>query len=90
MTMENGRVSTDTPVRVKFSHGPGITMRIKHEASQFEFQFVRQVEIETEEACGQPVKKTGRKKGTSLAYEVKGSSSQDNEDVADKLDGDLA
>ena len=79
----------DTPVRVKFSCGPGVTMRIKHEACQFEFTFVKQVEVQTEEARGQPVKKTGNKRGTSLTYESRESYSPDIEDVADKADSDL-
>lgn len=79
----------ETPVRVKFTTGPGVTMQIRHEACQFEFHFVKQVEVQTEETCGHPVKKTGNKRGTRLIYETLPTCSQDIEDFADKADGDL-
>lgn len=82
-------IPKNTPVGVKFSCGPGVTMRIRHEACQFEFTFVKQVEVEAEERCGQPVKKTGNKRGTTVTYETLQSCSQDIEDDADKADNDL-
>ena len=67
---------------------PGVAVRIKHEAQQFEFHFIRAVETMAEEA-GHPVKR----KRTSCAYVVadppQEPCSHDLEDVADKADNDL-
>lgn len=55
--------------RITIKTGPGVRMRIKHTATQFEFSFVREVEVGQEEACGQTPLKGVNRSANSLRYE---------------------
>lgn len=69
--------------------GPGVSARIKVVGTQFEFHFVRQVEIQCEEGGRQGVKKMGRKIEYVTSEPPNATCSQDIEDLADKKEGDL-